>query len=131
MELRVSSFGNENSLSRQDVDNVLESELGQGDRFRSHKVIHSTFERFGGSRSQAEWPDTVFIAEAQDSKTGNHGGTGEGTVTSLIHFSQRREDILNVRSDLANFAEAMGKDVEPRSQNKSTDGNQGAKEEVD
>lgn len=114
MELGISSFRNENGLSRQDVDNVLESELGQGNRFRSHKVIHSTFERFGGSRSQAERPDTVFIAEAQDSKASNHGSTSKGTVASRVYFSQRGEDILNVRSDLANFAQAMGKDVEPR-----------------
>lgn len=64
-ELRLSSLLNKDSLARQDVDNILETKLGQGNRFRGEEVIGGAFECLGGARAEAERSNTVFITEAQ------------------------------------------------------------------
>lgn len=67
-ELGLSSLLNEDSLARQDVDNVLETKLGQGNRFRGEEVIGGAFEGLGGSRAEAERSNTVLITDAKHCK---------------------------------------------------------------
>lgn len=61
-ELRLATLLNKDGLAWQNVDNVGEAELGEGDGFRGHEVVQSAFEGGRGARSKTERSDAILVS---------------------------------------------------------------------
>lgn len=104
----------EDSLAGQDVDNVLEAQLDEGNGFGGEEVVGGALEGLGWPRAEAEGADAVLVTEAQDAEAGQHSRAGKGADAARIDLAQGGEDVVNVSTGLAELAECMCEDVEPK-----------------
>lgn len=107
----MSTLFDEHGLAGQDIHNVAETELLESHRFGGHKVIRRSGQGGRGAGAEAERPDAVGVAEAEDAEAGYHGGAGEGALTLGVDVAQGAEQVVRVGTVLAELLEAVGEDV--------------------
>lgn len=137
-ELGNAALLDEDSLAGQDIDNVLEPKLRQGDRFRGEEIISGALESLRRSRPEAQGSDAVLVTtprpcqspatrgsrecrrrkpqqnvpEAENAEACNHGSAGKGTLAPGVDLAEGGKDIGHAGARLAEFIEGIGEDVE-------------------
>lgn len=111
-EARRTALLDEDGLAGEDVDDVGEAQLAEGDGLGGHEVVGGALEGGGGPRAEAERADAVGVAEAEDAVAGDHGGAGERAVALGVDVAEGGEDVLDVGAGLAQLVQRVREDVE-------------------
>ena len=111
-EFGLAALLDEDGLAWQDVLEVLEAELTEGNALGCQHVVGAALDGGRRAASHHKRADSVGVTEGQDAKPGNHGRGGPRSLASLVCLGHGAEDVVDVDTGLARIVEGVGKDIE-------------------